>query len=122
MILDVSMFKLMFLVLVIPISLLFEGIKRKLLARMQNRIGPPIWQPFYDVIKLFEKHESDSKASENVFFNITPFLYLVTTFALFFFIPFPIIGFQFDFIIFVYILILSGALYVLSGFEYKRRL
>ena len=116
MILDVSMFKLMFLFLVVPISLLLEGIRRKLLARMQNRIGPPIWQPFYDVMKLFEKKESDSKATENVFFNITPFLYLVTTFALFFFIPFPLIGFQFDFILFVYVLILSGALYVLSGF------
>jgi len=116
MVLDVSIFKIIFLVLVIPISLVFEGIRRKLMARMQNRIGPPIWQPFYDVMKLFEKWESDSKASENVFFNITPFLYLVTTFALFFFIPFPLIGFQFDFILFVYVLILSGALYVLSGF------
>ena len=106
----------MFLVLVIPISLLFEGMRRKLLARMQNRIGPPIWQPFYDIMKLFEKEKSDSKASENVFFKITPFLYLLTTFTLFFFIPFPLIGFQFDFILFVYVLILSGALYVLSGF------
>lgn len=37
------------------ISLLFDGIDRKLHARMQKRIGPPIIQPIYDLIKLFSK-------------------------------------------------------------------
>ncbi|MEM3361574.1 MAG: complex I subunit 1 family protein [Nitrososphaeria archaeon] len=32
-----------------------SGIDRKLTARMQNRIGPPIIQPFYDLIKLWGK-------------------------------------------------------------------
>ena len=32
---------------------LMEGVDRKISARMQGRIGPPILQPFYDVIKLF---------------------------------------------------------------------
>jgi ech hydrogenase subunit B len=31
------------------------GIDRKLTARMQSRIGPPIVQPFYDAIKLWGK-------------------------------------------------------------------
>lgn len=34
---------------------LLRGIDRKLTARMQGRIGPPIIQPFYDIIKLFGK-------------------------------------------------------------------
>lgn len=34
---------------------LLMGIDRKLSARMQGRIGPPIVQPFYDLIKLFAK-------------------------------------------------------------------
>ncbi|HAB93267.1 MAG TPA: Ech hydrogenase subunit EchB [Lachnospiraceae bacterium] len=34
---------------------LMEGVDRKISARMQGRIGPPILQPFYDVIKLFNK-------------------------------------------------------------------
>ncbi|KYK35656.1 MAG: hypothetical protein AYK18_02725 [Theionarchaea archaeon DG-70] len=116
MILNVSMLNALLLIFAIPISLLFEGMRRKLMARIQNRIGPPIWQPFYDVLKLWEKGESDSKANENVFFRITPILYLVTTFALFFFVPYPIIGFNVDFILFIYVLILSGGLYILSGF------
>ena len=31
------------------------GLDRKLSARMQGRVGPPVLQPFYDVLKLFEK-------------------------------------------------------------------
>jgi ech hydrogenase subunit B len=34
---------------------LLRGIDRKLTAHMQGRIGPPIVQPFYDVVKLFGK-------------------------------------------------------------------
>ncbi|NSW77718.1 MAG: NADH-quinone oxidoreductase subunit H [Chthonomonadetes bacterium] len=34
---------------------LLVGIDRKLSARMQGRMGPPIIQPFYDLIKLFSK-------------------------------------------------------------------
>ena len=34
---------------------LLQGMDRKLTAHMQGRIGPPIIQPFYDIIKLFGK-------------------------------------------------------------------
>ena len=34
---------------------LLAGLDRKLTARMQRRVGPPVVQPFYDVLKLFEK-------------------------------------------------------------------
>ena len=34
---------------------LLSGIDRKITARMQGRIGPPILQPFYDVKKLINK-------------------------------------------------------------------
>ena len=34
---------------------LLAGIDRRLTARMQSRQGPPILQPVYDVLKLFEK-------------------------------------------------------------------
>ena len=33
-------------------GLLLCGIDRKLVARMQKRVGPPILQPFYDFFKL----------------------------------------------------------------------
>ena len=34
---------------------LLDGMDRKISARMQGRIGPPLLQPFYDVYKLFHK-------------------------------------------------------------------
>lgn len=36
---------------------LLAGFDRKLSARMQGRVGPSILQPFYDVLKLFEKED-----------------------------------------------------------------
>ena len=36
-------------------GMLLCGIDRKLVARMQKRIGPPVLQPFYDFFKLLGK-------------------------------------------------------------------
>lgn len=45
------------LALVTPlIGGLLAGVDRKLTARMQERVGPPLVQPFYDVLKLWGKN------------------------------------------------------------------
>lgn len=49
---------------------LASGIDRKITARMQGRQGPPVLQPFYDVIKLLKK--------ETVFVNHVQIFYLLT--------------------------------------------
>ena len=36
---------------------LLSGLDRKLSAKMQRRVGPPVLQPFYDVGKLFQKEK-----------------------------------------------------------------
>jgi len=36
---------------------LIGGVDRIITARMQSRVGPPVLQPFYDVLKLFEKQK-----------------------------------------------------------------
>ena len=41
----------------ILIGLFYEWIDRKLVARLQNRIGPRWFQPFADVVKLFAKEQ-----------------------------------------------------------------
>ncbi len=48
---------------------LLNGIDRKITARMQNRQGPPILQPFYDVLKLFGK--------ERIIVNSTQMVYVI---------------------------------------------
>ncbi len=37
------------------IGMLFNGIARKVIARIHNRVGPPIYQGYMDVFKLFAK-------------------------------------------------------------------
>lgn len=46
---------LLFLLLAPLAGGLLDGLDRKISARMQGRIGPPLLQPFYDVAKLFHK-------------------------------------------------------------------
>ena len=51
---DAALQVALFVLAPIAIGLLL-GIDRKVTARMQNRVGPPIVQPFYDLFKLFAK-------------------------------------------------------------------
>ena len=46
---------ILFIIFAPIIGGLLQGIDRKISARMQGRIGPPILQPFYDVKKLLSK-------------------------------------------------------------------
>lgn len=59
-----------YIILAPVIGGLMSGIDRKITARMQGRQGPPIFQPFYDVIKLLKK--------ETVFVNHVQIFYLLT--------------------------------------------
>lgn len=58
--------------IIILLSLLFEGVDRKLHARLQNRIGPPIIQPFYDFFKLFGKERIVPENASASIFTIAP--------------------------------------------------
>lgn len=49
------------------VPLLILGFIRKAKARLQNRIGPPILQPFYDAAKLLRKGETVSETATWVF-------------------------------------------------------
>ncbi|HOS81523.1 MAG TPA: NADH-quinone oxidoreductase subunit H [Methanolinea sp.] len=74
---------LLFIVLAPLIGGLVAGIDRKVTARMQGRVGPPLLQPFYDVGKLFQKEQILVTPSQN--FYITAYLvFIVVSGALFF--------------------------------------
>ncbi|MEM3547115.1 MAG: complex I subunit 1 family protein [Candidatus Bathyarchaeia archaeon] len=65
---------LIMLPLVFFFSLFFEGIDRKIHARMQWRIGPPIIQPFYDFIKLFCKERITPSTAARGIFSSAPLI------------------------------------------------
>lgn len=72
-----------FLVLAPIIGGLVAGIDRRLTARMQGRVGPPILQSFYDVGKLFEKERAFVRASQN-FYILGYLVFIIFSGALFF--------------------------------------
>ncbi|NLB00686.1 MAG: NADH-quinone oxidoreductase subunit H, partial [Methanomicrobiales archaeon] len=74
---------ILFLVLAPVAGGLIAGIDRKITARMQGRVGPPLLQPFYDVGKLFEKENVVVTATQN-FYILAYLIFIALSGALFF--------------------------------------
>ncbi|HEY9173529.1 MAG TPA: complex I subunit 1 family protein [Verrucomicrobiae bacterium] len=74
---------LLFVVAAPVIGGLLAGLDRIISARMQSRVGPPILQPFYDVLKLWHKENVVVRRSQNYYIFFF-FLFVIFTGALFF--------------------------------------
>ena len=74
---------LAFLVLAPILGGLLSGIDRKISARMQGRIGPSIFQPFYDVQKLLSKQFIVVNFAQ-IFFVVSFLATVIFTGAMFF--------------------------------------
>lgn len=72
-----------YLVLAPFVGGLVAGIDRKLSARMQGRVGPPILQPFYDFLKLIEKENITVNKVQD-FYVMGFIFFVVVTGGLFF--------------------------------------
>ncbi len=53
-------------------SLFYEWLERKLVARFQNRIGPKVYQPVADMLKLIVKEEVIPKSVNRTLFILLP--------------------------------------------------
>ena len=104
----------------IVIGLLYMGIDRRLAARMQARIGPPIRQPFIDVRKLMMKENIVPKNAVAWLFNLMPVMALASSLLLLLYVPFlglsPFLGFYGDLIVILYLLIFPSLALVIGGF------
>ena len=69
------------------VGLLYLGIDRKLVARMQSRIGPPIVQPYLDVSKLLMKESIIPGGALRWLFQFSPVLCVIGSVALLLYIP-----------------------------------
>lgn len=57
---------------------LLDGCDRKISARMQGRVGPPVLQPFYDVRKLMNKQTIAVRRAQAVFLMAYLLMMIVT--------------------------------------------
>ena len=69
------------------VGLLYMGIDRKIVARMQSRIGPPIVQPYLDVSKLLMKESIIPAGALSWLFQFSPVMCVMGSAALLLYIP-----------------------------------
>ena len=57
-------------------GMLLEYVDRKLYAKLQNRVGPPWFQPFADFVKLISKEDLVPGRDKKIMFRLLPFFAL----------------------------------------------
>ena len=100
------------------VGLLLCGIDRKLVARMQKRVGPPILQRFYDFLKLMGKETIVPAQANRTVFLVAPMLGLAALVVIQMFIP--IFGFtafsgMADIIVILYLLLIPALAAILGA-------
>jgi len=101
------------------ISLVFEYFDRKVYARLQNRVGPPWYQPLADMIKLFAKESITPTAADTRLFGAIPMFALASTAAAFLYVPIwsshSLMPFSNDLIVVMYFLTVPTITFFLAG-------
>ncbi len=103
----------------IILGLFYKGIDRRLAARMQARVGPPLRQPFIDVKKLLMKENIVPKNAVAWIFNLMPVVALASSLLLLLYVPLfgiSLLGGYGDLIVILYLLIFPSLALVIGGF------
>jgi formate hydrogenlyase subunit 4 len=106
------------LLLFLALAPLFEGAIRRVTARVQSRLGPPLLQPYFDLFKLLGKENISS--SDSWPFRVAPVLGLAAMLVVVALLPLGGIATALtphvDLISLVYLLTLSGVAVLLGAF------
>ena len=96
-----------------------EYVDRKLYARLQNRVGPPYFQPLADFIKLIAKEDIIPCDANPRIFKMMPILALTSALTAFFYIPLwsdkALFSFTGDVVVVLYLLTLPTLSFFLGG-------
>jgi len=96
-----------------------EFLDRRIYARLQNRVGPPWFQPFADVIKLFGKEDMMPAEANPWMFTLAPLISLTAAVTAFIYIPLwqvmPACSFQGDLIVVLYLLTIPTLAFFIGG-------
>lgn len=107
------------LLFLIVFSLAAEFIDRKLSARLQNRVGPPWFQPLADFIKLVAKEDIIPNDADKPAFKLMPIIALTSIITAFIYIPLygnkALYSFSGDVIVVLYLLTIPTLTFFLGG-------
>jgi NADH-quinone oxidoreductase subunit H len=97
----------------------YEWIDRKLIARLQNRLGPRWFQPLADVLKLLAKQEVVPRGANALMFHALPVIALASVLTAALYVPMaglaPAWGFTGDLLVAVYLLSVLSLCLSLAG-------
>jgi NADH-quinone oxidoreductase subunit H len=96
-----------------------EYVDRKLYAKLQNRVGPPWFQPLADFVKLAAKEDLVPAVADPTMFQVTPVVALTAVVTAFFYIPVwrheALFSFDGDVIVVLYLLMIPTITFFLGG-------
>jgi ech hydrogenase subunit B len=88
------------------IGCLASGIDRKITARLQGRVGPPLLQPYYDVKKLLSKDNMVVNASQNFY---------VVVYLVFIILSLLMLVFKQDFLMIIFVYTVASIALIVGG-------
>jgi formate hydrogenlyase subunit 4 len=113
-------------ILIICSAFVFPGIIGKIKAKVVGRKGPKLFQPIFDIVRLFRKGSVYSTTTSFIF-KLAPLVYFATIFIALLLVPFfkskGAFSFDGDFIVFAYLIGLGRFMMIIaamdtgSGFE-----
>ncbi len=99
-------------------GLLLAGVDRKIVARMQRRVGPKITQPFYDFIKLIGKDTIIPRNANEKLFLFAPVLAIASICIVPIFLPMYnnyFVSGTADIVVIIYLLVIPAVAMIIGG-------
>jgi ech hydrogenase subunit B len=88
------------------IGCLIAGVDRKITARLQGRVGPPLLQPYYDVKKLLSKDNMIVNGSQNFY---------VVIYVAFVILSLLMLAFKADILMIIFVYTISSVALIVGG-------
>ncbi len=108
------------ILLILIAALFFPGIINKVKAKIGGRKMPSVFQPLFDVIRLFKKGAIYSPVT-SLIFRLAPIIYFASVLMAILFIPLGgqkgLLSFDGDFVFFVYILAIGKFMLIISAMD-----
>jgi NADH-quinone oxidoreductase subunit H len=104
---------------VVVLGMAMEYVDRKFCAKLQNRMGPPWYQPFADLVKLVAKENIIPEEADAAIFKLMPIITIASVTTAFFYIPLwqmkALFSFYGDLIVVIYLLTIPTLAIFLGG-------